>query len=71
MAESGVTEESLKTKITEQLQATHVAIEDMSGIAPLPLHAHLFLDICSHSHVYIQWKLISLQADVVKHSQPS
>ncbi|CZR57600.1 related to BolA domain protein [Phialocephala subalpina] len=31
MAESGVTEESLRTKITEQLQATHVAIEDMSG----------------------------------------
>ncbi|KAF8866283.1 bola-like protein, partial [Acephala macrosclerotiorum] len=26
-----VTEEILKTKITEQLQATHVAIEDMSG----------------------------------------
>ncbi|KUJ14822.1 bola-like protein, partial [Mollisia scopiformis] len=31
MAESGVTEESLKTKIREQLQATHVEIEDMSG----------------------------------------
>jgi len=32
MAEaSGVTEASLKTKITELLQATHVEIEDMSG----------------------------------------
>lgn len=34
MAESGVTEESLKTKIREQLQATHVEIEDMSGDCP-------------------------------------
>ena len=32
MAEGpGVTEASLKTKITELLQATHVEIEDMSG----------------------------------------
>lgn len=32
MAEaSGVTEVSLKTKITELLHATHVEIEDMSG----------------------------------------
>jgi hypothetical protein len=30
--ESGVTENVLKTKITQQLQATHVEIEDMSGI---------------------------------------
>jgi len=29
--ESGVTEAGLKTKIIEQLQATHVEIEDMSG----------------------------------------
>lgn len=47
MAESVVTEASLKIKITEQLQATHVAIEDMSGTAPLPLHALLPLDIFS------------------------
>lgn len=34
--ESGVTEVGLRAKITEQLQATHVEIEDMSGIsAPL------------------------------------
>jgi hypothetical protein len=36
--ESGVTEDGLKAKITEQLQATHVEIEDMSGIF-LPHHA--------------------------------
>ncbi|KAH8779305.1 bola protein [Hyaloscypha finlandica] len=29
--ESGVTEVGLRAKITEQLQATHVEIEDMSG----------------------------------------
>jgi hypothetical protein len=44
MAEtSGVTEASLKTKITDLLQATYVEIEDMSGIgfAPLlPLFSH-------------------------------
>lgn len=34
--ESGVTEASLKTKLTELLQATHVAIEDMSGISTPP-----------------------------------
>ena len=34
MAEaSGVTEADLKAKIIEQLQATHVEIEDMSGIS--------------------------------------
>lgn len=33
MAEdSGVTEAGLKAKITEQLQASHVQIEDMSGM---------------------------------------
>jgi hypothetical protein len=38
MAEaSGVTETSLKTKITELLQATHVEIEDVSGTFPAPL----------------------------------
>jgi hypothetical protein len=38
--ESGVTEAGLKAKIVEQLQATHVDIEDMSGIfcSTLPLH---------------------------------
>jgi hypothetical protein len=38
--ESGVTEAGLKAKIIEQLQATHVEIEDMSGIfcPTLPLH---------------------------------
>ena len=38
--ESGVTENVLKTKITQQLQATHVEIEDMSGILcpTMPLH---------------------------------
>jgi hypothetical protein len=34
--ESGVTEAGLKTKIIEQLQATHVKIEDMSGISAPP-----------------------------------
>jgi hypothetical protein len=45
MAEaSGVTEELLKTKLADLLQATYVEIEDMSGMtgisgisAPLPL----------------------------------
>lgn len=38
--ESGVSEAGLKAKITEQLQATHVEIEDMSGIfyPTMPLH---------------------------------
>jgi hypothetical protein len=37
MAEaSGVTEADLKAKIIEQLQATHVEIEDMSGISTPP-----------------------------------
>jgi stress-induced morphogen len=38
--ESGVTENVLRTKITQQLQATHVEIEDMSGILcpTMPLH---------------------------------
>jgi hypothetical protein len=31
-ADSGVTEDGLKTKITDLLQATYVDIEDMSGI---------------------------------------
>jgi hypothetical protein len=30
-ADSGVTEDGLKTKITDLLQATYVDIEDMSG----------------------------------------
>jgi hypothetical protein len=30
-ASSGVTAETLKTKITEQLEATHVEVEDLSG----------------------------------------
>ena len=34
--ESGVTEAGLKTKIVEVLQATHVEIEDMSGISAPP-----------------------------------
>jgi hypothetical protein len=44
MAEaSSVTEEDLRAKLVELLQATHVAIEDMSGIfcptiAPPVLH---------------------------------
>jgi hypothetical protein len=33
---SGVTEADLKAKIIEQLQATHVEIEDMSGISNPP-----------------------------------
>lgn len=38
MAEaSGVTEASLKTKITDLLQATYVEIEDMSGTGFAPL----------------------------------
>lgn len=44
MAESGVTEESLRTKITEQLQATHVEIEDMSGVYPTTPPYTSFLD---------------------------
>lgn len=47
--ESGVTEAGLKAKITEQLQATHVEIEDMSGIycPTIPLHCPRFgVDIC-------------------------
>jgi hypothetical protein len=41
--ESGVTETGLKAKIIEQLQATHVEIEDMSGIfcPTLPLHVQI------------------------------
>jgi hypothetical protein len=36
--ESGVTEASLKAKLVDLLQATHVEIEDMSGTTtPLPL----------------------------------
>ncbi len=41
MAEaSGVTETGLKEKITQELQALHVEIQDMSGISSL--HLQLF-----------------------------
>jgi len=41
--ESGVTEASLKAKITDLLQATYIDIEDMSGIGtpPLPLPEYI------------------------------
>lgn len=43
MAEaSGITKADLKTKIIEQLQATHVEIEDMSGISTPPSAPRVF-----------------------------
>ena len=50
MAEaSGVTAASLKIKITELLQATHVEIEDMSGLPHYPSSSILLLilTLCS------------------------
>ena len=32
-SETGVTTDKIKTKLTEQLEATHVEIEDMSGLS--------------------------------------
>jgi hypothetical protein len=52
MAEaSGVTEADLKAKIIEQLQATHVEIEDMSGISTPPT-APRFCEIKENAENY-------------------
>jgi hypothetical protein len=56
MAEaSGVTEASLKTKITELLQATHVEIEDMSGPPHYPSSHPL-----AHIYIVLRWLWTSL-----------
>jgi hypothetical protein len=36
-ASSGVTEDQIKTKIAEQLEATHIEIQDQSGMICIPL----------------------------------
>ena len=38
---SGVTEADLKAKIIEKLEATHVEIEDMSGLFHPAMHAFM------------------------------
>jgi len=38
MAEAGVSASALKLKIEQQLQTTHVEIEDMSGLSNPPRH---------------------------------
>lgn len=43
MAESSITEESLKSKLTKTLRAVHVEVTDISGtsLLPKPLLRHL------------------------------
>lgn len=43
---SGVTADSLKSKLLEQLQAQHVEIEDLSGESKLGLHAFGLWSLC-------------------------
>jgi hypothetical protein len=63
MAEaSGVTEADLKAKIIEQLQATHVEIEDMSGISTPPA-APPFCYIEENADNYCRWLWPSFLCD--------
>jgi hypothetical protein len=39
MAQTTITEDSLRAALTERLKATHVEIQDMSGTTPDPLAA--------------------------------
>jgi hypothetical protein len=63
MAEaSGVTEADLKAKITERLQATHVEIEDMSGISTPPA-APPFCYVEENAENYCRWLWPSFLGD--------
>lgn len=49
MAESGVTEASLKATLSEKVEALHVEIEDMSGML-MSSAPHALLSLFQHVH---------------------
>jgi hypothetical protein len=55
---SGVTEDGLKEKITQELQAVHVEIEDMSGISSFISFSSREFDFLPHHDPSIYTSLL-------------